>query len=120
MISWAADDFNMEKICTDINKFVHDYKMHDYHVYGLKNEGRPHVRIHAANPQLELLFKKSGYLLEVSKPIDDGVVIGIGLRHDLRKNVKVSRQLIKTIVLAFENKLVTTESSVLFLGVQNV
>ena len=115
MITWTNADYNLDKICTDINKYISEYKMNAYHVYGLQNTGRPHVRIHLANKQLEELFKRSGYKLEVGKPLENGVV-GIGVRYDVRTNVKITRQLIKTIVLAFENKLVTTNSSVLLLG----
>lgn len=117
MITWTEDDYNLNKICKDINKYISEYKMSRYHIYGLQNTNRPHVRIHAANKQLEELFKRSGYTLEVGKPVDaDDNVIAIGIRFDVRQNIKITRQLIKTIVLAFENKLVTTNSSTLLLG----
>ncbi len=142
MITWS-EDVNLNRICKDLNKGVSRFKMRDYHIYGLRQEDRPHVRISPECPlQLKVLFLKSGYKLEVVEEnqryhascdanhsvgdcccgVDGGCdycnpnTINIGLRRDVRSDSKIARKLIKTIIFAVEGKLVLEAKSKLSLG----
>ena len=140
MITWTSD-LHLSEICENIN--IVGYKMRDYYIYGLQMESRPHVRITPrASPSLKKLFASSPYVLEVKEVrtrycgecdtehtsttcccngargcgVCDDKVISIGLRLDIRQNIKVANKLIKTIIFAMENKLILGKQSKLNLG----
>lgn len=142
MVTWS-DDINLERICDGINKYISNYKMKDYYIFGLQQGDRPHVRITPECPQsLRDLFLKSGYALEVRNnnerycgecdthhtlgdchcggdntcPYCNPEVISIGIRRDIRGDVDACRKLIKTIMFAIEGKLVLDKNSKLNLG----
>lgn len=142
MITWS-DDVNLDKICLDINKYISNYKMKNYFIYGLQGQERPHVRIAPKiTPVLVDLFGQSKYLLETKEVaerycagcdtkhwhgecccdtaigcelcLEDNITIGI--RRDIRGNIPVARKLIKTIIFGLEDKLVIEPSSKLNFG----
>jgi len=120
MISFTEDDFNLDRI---INRDIRKYDMFDmgdYHIFGLKTIDRPHVRIlideeDRRSNQLKEIFTHSGYSLEIY-PDPDSSNISIGLRRDIRKNVSLSRKLIKMVILSFEGKLVWDKKKKFNLG----
>ncbi len=140
MVTWS-DDVNLDRICEGINKYISKFEMKEYHIYGLCQEDRPHVRISPTCPKsLVELFQRSGYTLEVRDSNDrhcndcddthspgnchcEGSceycrpdVIAIGLRRDIRGDTASCRRLIKTLVFALEEKLILEPDSKLHLG----
>ena len=59
--------------------------------------------MHTFNPPIEKFFKKNGMKMEFEYVSDRD--FGIGLRTDVRENVKLSAALIKTIVAYVEERL---------------
>lgn len=144
MVTWS-DDINLERICEGINKYISNYEMRDYYIFGLQKEDRPHVRISPDCPQLlKDLFINSGYTLEIRANDErycaecdtshtqgdchcDGdtrsncqycspLIVSLGLRRDIRNDIDACRKLIKTIIFAMEDKLVLDKNSRLHLG----
>ena len=139
MITWS-NDINLDRICDGLNKYIANYDMKDYYIFGLQQADRPHVRINPKCPDsLKNLFLKSGYTVEEGITerycrdcdanhsehdchCEDGCeycdpnVIGIGLRKDVRGDVDAAKKLIKTIIFALEDKLIIDRTSKLTLG----
>lgn len=68
MITHTSGDVNLNDICTDINKYISGYAIRHYHIYGLKQERRPHIQIlGSANvAPLVQLVQDAGYTILTS------------------------------------------------------
>jgi len=139
-ITWS-NDANLDRICLDINKYISNYRMRNYYIYGLQQDNRPHVAVAPyASPLLIDLFKRSNYTLEVKEKalrycdncdtshslgdcccdskcgLCDRRNITIGLRRDVRSSPAIARKLVKTIIFSLEGKLVAPPTVKLNLG----
>ena len=117
MLSFTEDDYDLDYICTGL---FDEFKLgHNYHVFGLKQRNRPHVRILTSNAvftiQLMSLFSRSDLALDVLQNRTENR-LSIGLRRDIRKNISLSRKLIKTIIYSIEGKLKAKRSFKISLG----
>jgi len=106
MLTFNIKDYNLSVICTSLKKGLNKFKIKDYYIFGLKLEGRPHLTINQTIPtELKNLLIKSNVLFKKEAPKEKDT-IRIGLRKDVRENTLFAKNLIKTIIFAYENKLV--------------
>ncbi len=110
-ITYTEDDFDLPKIL-DKNNYLDGFNIkYTYHIFGLRRNNRPHVRLITRNPaytmQLMSLFHRSNLSLDVVKDTTERTVdrVNIGIRRDIRHNTAMTRKLIKTIIYSLEGKL---------------
>jgi len=115
-ISCNIKDDNVIKIQKTLSK-LDKYKLsYLYRVYGLKQEDNPQVLIEFSpalfdrekfNPISKFLVEKKNILSVQVNTINDAENkrVYIGLRRDLRNNVKTCIAIIETIIYFLENKL---------------
>jgi len=114
MLTFNHKDYNLKLICSRLKSALNEFKTKSYFVYGIKIEDgakkrRPHILIKSKEKiptELINLFDRSNLKVVVNNLSDKNTDITIGLRKDVRKNIQFSKNIIKTIIFAFEGKLI--------------
>ena len=108
MIVYTEDDFGLRAIIETLPAgLVTAGTRHDYHVFGLRLSGRPHVTLSGGSCSLMRrvcdLLDRSGISCTNDECCQHEV--RIGLRRDLRENPTYAAQLLTTIVQMLEDRL---------------
>jgi len=108
MVEYTSDDHGLTQIVPALPfELATLPTRHQYHVFGLRNDGRPHVsivggvRIHME--EVSRLLQQSGLACHIDGQPD--ISVNIGLRRDLRERPEYATKLLATIIQMLEGRL---------------
>jgi hypothetical protein len=111
MIEFAEGDYNMSKIQAEC-KFGDIKTKKNFRIFGLSQEDNPPIgirynmdksKVSEVEEELRGWFKESGLILDFEHQNDE--LFSIGLRKDIRENIKLASSLLKTIIFYFDGQL---------------